>query len=253
MRFTDKVAIVTGAGSGIGYAIAERLAREAATVVINDLDATLAQSAAERVPPPVTCVAQPGDMASLADIQALVDRTLTQFGQIDVLVANAGITYYTDFFKVTPDEFQRVVDLNLRGTFFLVQAVARHMRDRGQGGRIILMSSVVGLRSFPQATVYSMTKAALNAMASSLVLDLAPHGITLNALIPGAILTERTRHEGENYEQTWSHLNPNGRVGTPADMANAALFLLSDESGHITGQTLVVDGGWTAVGRNPPT
>ena len=251
MRFTNQTAIVTGAGSGIGYTIAEQLAQEGATVAINDIDEGLAQSAAQRIQAASPCAAHPGDMASLTDIQALVDDTLAQFGQIDLLVANAGITHFGDFFDVTPEDFQRVVDLNLRGTFFLIQAVARHWRDRGQGGRMVLMSSITGLRSYPNLAVYSMTKAALNALSRSLVLDLAPLGIILNTLIPGATLTERTQHEGEDYERTWSNLNPNGRVGTPEDMANAALFLLSKEAQHITGQTLTVDGGWTAVGRNP--
>lgn len=247
MRFKDKVAIVTGAGSGIGYTIAEQLAQEACNVVINDVDESLAQSAAERI----GATAKPGNMASLTDIRALVDETISQYGHIDLLVANAGITHFGDFFDITPEEFQRVVDLNLRGTFFLVQAVARHLRDQKRRGSMVLMSSIIGLRSYPNLAVYSMTKAALNALSRSLVLDLAPHGITLNTLIPGATLTERTQYEGEDYERTWSKLNPNGRVGNTTDMANAVLFLLSDEARHITGQTLTVDGGWTAVGRNP--
>lgn len=251
MRFKEKVAIVTGAGSGIGYTVAEQLANQGATVVVNDIDEAAAQSAIRRIGSPSPNLAVPGDMASLTDIRELVDRTLAQFGHVDLLVANAGITHFGDFFEVTPEDFQRVVDLNLRGTFFLVQAVARHMKERKQGGKMVLMSSIIGLRSYPNLAVYSLTKAALIAMARSLVLDLAPHQINLNTLVPGATLTERTQYEGENYERTWSGLNPNGRVGTTNDMANAALFLLSDEAQHVTGQTLTVDGGWTGVGRNP--
>lgn len=250
MRFTNQVAIVTGAGSGIGYAIAEQLAQEEASVVLNDLDASLAQSAAQRISP-THCHAHPGDMASLADLEELVDRTLQQFGRIDLLVANAGLTHFADFFATTPEDFQRVIDLNLRGTFFLVQAVARRMKESGRGGQIVLISSIVSLRACPSMAVYAMSKAALNAMATNLVLDLAPLNIRLNTVAVGATLTERTRHEGEDYEQTWDALTPRGRVGQPNDIAQTVLFLLSEESGHIVGQTIVVDGGWTAVGRFP--
>jgi 3-oxoacyl-[acyl-carrier protein] reductase len=139
----------------------------------------------------------------------------------------------------------------MEGSFFLAQGAARIMKDHGRGGRVLLMSSVTGIRCFPDLSAYSMTKAALQMMARNLVLALAPHKITINAVAPGATLTERTREEEPDYAGTWSTLTPMGRVGTPEDVANTCLFLLSDKASHITGQILVVDGGWTAVGRSP--
>ena len=125
------------------------------------------------------------------------------------------------------------------------------MRARGGGGKILLMSSNVGVQPYPGLALYSMTKAALNMLASTLALELAPHRIAVNALAPGATITERTLQDDPDYERAWQPLIPNGRVARPDDIAKTALFLLSDEADHITGHTLVVDGGWTDVGRYP--
>ena len=248
-----KVAIVTGAGTGIGYAIAEQLLARGAKVVLNDLDSGIAKKAAKTLngQGPENCLPFAGDAGDIEVINAMIQFTLEQFGGIHYVIPNAGITLFGDFFDFTPDDFQRVINLNLQGAFFLVQKAAAVMKDQGAGGRIILMSSITGIKSYPSLAAYSMTKAALQMLAKSLVLALGPYHITVNAIAPGATLTERTALEEPDYEGAWGKLLPSNKVGFPKDMANACLFLLSDEAAHINGQTLVVDGGWTAIGRYP--
>lgn len=249
----DKVALVTGAGEGIGHAIASQLLEAGSKVILNDLDPELAHRAANTLDSkfPGKCLPYAGDAASSDTINSMLEFTLAEFGTLDLLVANAGLTVFGDFFDFSREDFRRVLNVNMEGSFFLTQAAAKIMRTHGRGGRVVLMSSVTGIRCFPDLSAYSMTKAALQMMARNLVLALAPHKITINAVAPGATLTERTRKEEPDYAGTWGILTPMGRVGTPEDVANTCLFLLSDKAAHITGQTLVVDGGWTAVGRSP--
>jgi 3-oxoacyl-[acyl-carrier protein] reductase len=253
IRFKEQVAIVTGAGSGIGFEIARQLAREGAIVMLNDLHPERAAEAADRINEAAngSCVACAGNASDLDFIRMMVARATEQFGKVDLAVANAGVTYFGDFFTFGVEEFRKVMDLNLMGTFFLVQAVAQQMRRQESGGRVLLMSSTIGSRAYPYLTAYSMSKAAIQMMARSLVLELSPHNIAINVLAPGATLTERTREEDPEYAAVWSRLNPNGKIGLPEDMADAALFLLSPAARHITGQTLTIDGGWTGVARNP--
>lgn len=249
----DKVALVTGAGEGIGHAIVCQLLDAGCKVILNDLDPELAQRAAGALDLqfPGKCLPYAGDASSAETIKGMLQFTMAEFGTLDLLVANAGLTVFGDFFNFSREDFRRVLNVNMEGSFFLTQAATKIMRDHGRGGRVVLMSSVTGIRCFPDLSAYSMTKAALQMMARNLVLALAPHKITINAVAPGATLTERTREEEPDYAGTWGILTPMGRVGTPEDVANTCLFLLSDKASHITGQTLVVDGGWTAVGRSP--
>src|SRR5690606_26124385 len=140
-----------------------------------------------------------------------------EFGRIDIAVANAGITLFANFFELKLEDFQRVVNLNLQGTFFLAQQAANQMRKQQDGGRVLLMSSTIGLRAYPNLAVYSMTKSALHMMARSLVLDLSPYDITINALAPGATVTERTLLEDPDYENSWGEVIPDGKAAMPAD------------------------------------
>jgi len=251
--FANKAAIITGAGNGIGFEIAHQLVQRGANVVINDIDERLAESSANRLSSigPGKCAAFTGDAGDIAAIDALVAETMHRFGRVDLVVANASNTLFGSFFEFSVSDFQQVIDLNLKGPFFLAQRAATQMRKQGEGGRILLMSSTIGLRAYPFLAAYSMTKAALQMMAKSLVLDLSRHGITINALAPGATVTERTLLEDPQYEDKWKEIIPDNRIALPHDIAKASLFLLSEDAAHITGQTLVVDGGWTAVGPFP--
>ena len=238
---------------GIGYAIAELLLKNGARVVVNDLDKKAVKSSFAGLEKkfPDRCSLFVGDAGDMEVIDKLVQFTIEKYGQIDFVIPNAGITLFGDFFKFTPSEFDEVISLNMKGAFFLVQKTGEIMKKQGNGGRIVLMSSITGIKGYPDLTAYSMTKAALQMMAKSLVLALAPHQITVNAVAPGATLTERTKEEEPDYAGTWGKLIPTGIVGKPKDMAETCLFLLSEGAAHINGQTLVVDGGWTVIGHYP--
>jgi glucose 1-dehydrogenase len=249
--FNAQVAIVTGAGQGIGLEIARQLSQRGAAVLLNDLDPDLAETAAQSiVREGGQCQACAGDVADVDFNQQLVATAVAHFGRVDVVVANAGITLFGDFFDYPFASFERVLNVNLRGSFFLTQAAARQMRQQGTGGRILLMSSVTGHQAHQYLSAYGMTKAALEMLAKSLVVELSPHQIGINAIAPGATLTERTVEDAE-YSKTWSRITPLGRPATVQDIAHAALFLVSTAARHITGQSLVVDGGWTSTSPSP--
>lgn len=251
--FEKQTAIVTGGGTGIGFEIARQLALTGATVILNDLDEELAEKAVRHIGNEGgRALALHGDSSDLQTIRQLVETAVRQTGRLDIAIANAGITTFGDFFEYSLENFQRLVAVNLQGSFFLAQAAARQMRVEGTGGRILFMSSVTGIQAHRFLGAYGMTKAALQMLAKALVPELAPFGITTNAIAPGATLTERTLHDEPDYPEIWRDLSPTGRASTPEDVAQAALFLVSPQAGQITGQTLVVDGGWSSVSPEPP-
>jgi glucose 1-dehydrogenase len=252
IQFEGQVAIVTGAGKGIGYQISLELAKLGAFVVMNDSDEELIQqmSADINAQYGFKTIAVAGDAGEISLIQTLVDLAVSTFGQLNIVIANAGITLFGDFLTYEPEAFQGVMKVNLQGSFFLAQRGARQMIKQDKGGRILLMSSVTGQQAHKDLAAYAMTKAGLQMLAKNLVIELSQYGITVNTVAPGATLTERTM-EDEDYKSTWARITPTGRAGTVEDVASAVLFLVSPAAAQITGQTLVVDGGWSAVSVSP--
>jgi glucose 1-dehydrogenase len=250
--FKGQVAIVTGAGQGIGLEICRQLAANGALVLLNDKDEKLTQKATESINNQWenSCYGLAGDSGDKVFVHKMVETAVSQFGKLTIAIANAGITLFGDFLTYPEADFFSVLHTNLGGSFFLSQAAAHQMIQQGSGGSILLMSSVTAHTAHKNLAAYSMTKAAIEMLAKNLVVELAPHGISVNAIAPGATLTERTQ-EDASYLKTWSEITPMARPAAPSDIAHAALFMVSENARHITGQSLVVDGGWSSVSPSP--
>ena len=246
--YENKNIFVTGAGVGIGFALCRAFAVEGAIVGLNDMDSDLAQQSADKINQEVgkdVVYAYPFDVADISTLQLEIKRFSQQVGGLDVMVANAGITNYGSFLEYTPEAFARITQVNLHGSYFTAQAAARIMIEQQNPGRILLMSSVTGDQAFLNLGAYGITKAGICMMAKSLGLELGQYGITVNAISPGATLTERTLADDPQFEANWASVTPTGRSGYVEDVTATALFLASPAARHITGQTLQVDGGWT--------
>ncbi len=252
MSFTGKVAIVTGAGKGIGFEICRKLAAEGANVILNDIDETLARQAANNISANTKgrCVYMAGDSGDAAFINAMVNKALNSFGQVDIAIANAGITLFGDFFTYKSEDLYSVMRVNVGGTFLLAQAAVNQMKQQPSGGSLLFMSSVTGHQAHKDLAAYGMSKAAIEMLAKNLVIEISEYNINVNTVAPGATLTERTLDDPE-YKKIWSEITPMKRPATVTDIADTALFLVSDKARHITGQSIVVDGGWTCISPSP--
>ena len=248
----QKVAIVTGAGQGIGLEIARKLLITGSHVILNDLEKSLTEEAVASLSQlgKGAVLGCSGDSSSAEVISEIIDLAMHNFGSVDQVVANAGITLFGNFLDYSREDFFEVTRINQAGSFFLTQAAARIMKGQPNGGSILLTSSVTAHQSHENLAAYAMSKAAVEMLAKNLVIELAPLGIRINTIAPGATLTERTTSD-PNYVSTWSRLTPLGRPANTTDIAEAAVFLLSDAARHITGQSLIVDGGWTSISPSP--
>jgi len=250
MRLKDKVALVTGASSGIGAAIAARFAAEGARVAVNyrpnsprDHDAALAAVAGFGD----YAIAVEADVSQRVQVEAMMAATVKEFGRIDIAVCNAGIEIKKGFLDTTDEEWNRVLGVNLYGSFVVSQAAAREMVRQGGGGRLIYISSVHEDIPFPEYTSYCASKGAIRMMMRNLCIELAPHGITANNIAPGAIATPINQSVLDNpiaFKNAVSEI-PLGRFGKPDEVASVAVFLASDEASYVSGSTYYVDGGLT--------
>ena len=246
MRIRNKVAIVTGAGRGIGEAIALRFAEEGAKVVVNDVNETSGNRTIEAIRSKGGQAVSVIGSVTVRDIaQKIVDRAVKEFGTIDILVNNAGILHDASLHKMTDEQWDEVIEVNLKGVFLCTQCAARVMRERGYG-KIINLSSVMW-RGNPGQLNYSAAKAGIIGMTKTAAKELAFKGINVNAIAPGLILTDMLKSMPpalfDRMEKSLPSLVPLGRFGSPRDVANLALFLASDESAYITGQVIYCDGG----------
>lgn len=247
MRLKDKVAIVTGGGSGIGRGIAVLFAKEGAKVVVSGrrlqpLEETVAKIKEEGGEALVVV----GDVSVGEQVNELIAKTIQQFGRLDILVNNAGVYLPNDVVSATEDEWNKVMSVDLKGVWLCSKAALPYMLSQGNG-KIINIASIAGLVGFKGNAFYCAAKGAVVNLTREMALDYASKNINVNSLAPGIIETEMTKSflEDEQAKQKFLEKTPLGRIGTPEDIAQAAVYLASSESDFVTGQTLVVDGGWT--------
>ena len=246
MRLDGKVALVTGAASGIGRVLALGLAAEGALVHVNDLEEPAGVHA--ELPDGHRGRALACDVADVAGVREMFAR----LDRLDVLVNCAGVVGWTNVLEPSEETWDRVVDTNLKGTFFCSVEAARSMRRSG-GGSIVNVSTVVAARGMRNMTPYAASKGGINALTIQLAVELAPDRIRVNAFAPGATNVERNLTDDPDYAEKWAPLIPLGRIAEPEDMVGPTVFFASDESAHVTGQLLYVDGGWTTAGNFPGT
>jgi NAD(P)-dependent dehydrogenase (short-subunit alcohol dehydrogenase family) len=243
-RLAGKNAIVTGASKGIGKGIALELARQGCSVAVNyHSDKTGAEATvAEIAGVGGQAFAVRADAASAADVDAMLAEALARFGRLHVLVNNAGTQVFKPLLELAEQDWDRVIDTNLKGCFLCTQRAGRHMREQG-GGRIINIGSGCNKVPFPGLVSYTASKGGIEMFTKVAAVELGPHKITVNCVAPGSIEIERTQKEAGDYAGTWSKLTPIGRIGTPEDVAHVVAFLASDAAEFVTGQTIMVDGG----------
>jgi NAD(P)-dependent dehydrogenase (short-subunit alcohol dehydrogenase family) len=255
MRMHNQVAVVTGAARGIGQAVAERFAKEGAKVMLADV----LDDDGERV---AAAIREAGgaaayvhcDAGDKAQVEQLIARTVETYGRLDCAVANAAVVVAREFLELSEEDWDKVVRVNLKGVFLLGQAAAKQMVQQGGGGTLINMSSINDTVAIPQIAPYVASKGGVHQLTKVEALALAPHGIRANAIGPGSIGTDMVRQVNDD-PQKWRALmsrTPMGRLGEPDEIARVAVFLATEDSGYITGQTIYPDGGRLALNYTVP-
>ncbi len=249
MQLQGQAALVTGASRGIGKEIALELARRGCRVAVNYyndpqpmVDATIAEirAVAREVGGREVLPVQ-ADIRSSSQVAAMFEKVIAAFGRLDLLVNNAGVQTWKPLLDVTEEEWDLVIDTNLKGCFLCTQQAARYMKDHG-GGAIVNLGSGCNKLAFPHLVAYTASKGGIEMFTKEAAVELGPYGIRVNCIAPGSIESERTRAEDPDYAGTWSRLTPLGRVGTAADIAPTVAFLASPDAAFISGQTIWIDG-----------
>ena len=243
-RLAGKTALITGAARGIGAAIARRFAQEGADLALCDLKLdSLDSVAADARSHGVATLTRAVDVTQRAQLQAFVDAAISQFSQLDILVNNAGIFFNAPFEQTSDEQYERIMDVNVRGVFLASQIVIRHWLPLEIKGVIVNLASIGAAIAFVDSSAYCLTKGAVASLTRCLALEYGPRGIRANSMAPGIIDTPMLPSQEDN--QRWAKCRiPLRRLGQPGDVADLALFLASDESRYITGEMIFVDGGW---------
>lgn len=252
MRLKDKIVVVTGASKGIGRAIALGVAREGADVVVNySSDLVGADEVVQQIAALGRgAVAVKADISRVLEIHSMFDAVREEFGRVDVLVNNAGITGWTSLFDTTEEKWDQVLDTNLKGTFFCSLEAAKMMRTGG-GGSIVNVSTNCAALGVKNLVAYATSKAGIHGLTRQLAVELASYNIRVNTFAPGPTQVERNLRDDPDYDRSWGAMTPMNRTALPEEMVGTAVFLASDDSSYMTGQVFYVDGGWTVQGRIP--
>ena len=255
MRLKDRVAVITGSAQGIGLACARAFAAEGAKVMLSDIDDAKGEAAAESIRKDGGMAAyRHCDVGDKAEVDALIISTVEEFGGLDIMLSNAAVLHTGDFLDISEEALDQTLRVNLKGFFLTGQAAARHMAEAGRGGVVINMSSINAVTAIAGASPYVICKGGVNQLTKVMALSLADKGIRVNAIGPGTILTDMAKKvmADEAARKMILSRTPMGRCGEPEEMASVAVFLASDESSYITGQTIYADGGRLGLNYTVP-